>query len=69
MEEQNIEKITDLEIVLKLANHIEHPCGIDIEGTHYDIRDFYLRIARETLPELKNEYAKEFLKGIMKIYE
>jgi len=68
MEEQQV-PISDLEVVLKLVNHIENPCGAEIDGTYYDLRDFYLRLARETLPELKNEYAKGFLESIIKIYE
>ena len=59
----------DMEIALLWAFHIENPCGIDVNGTRQDIREFYLRESREhVLPNLTNPYALEFLQSVMKKY-
>jgi hypothetical protein len=62
-------KITDLEIALKLTTHIQHPCSTSIDGKIYTLRDFYLRLARETLSELRDNYAHDFLESIIRVYE
>jgi hypothetical protein len=64
-----LEKMNDFGVALGIAKHIEHPCGMCIGSKEYTLRDFYIRMAKETLPELKNEIAKEFLSKIIKIYE
>jgi len=64
-----MEKANEFVIALGLANHIQHPCGMKINGKDYDLRDFYLRLAKKTLPELKEEHTRNFLESIIKIYE
>ena len=59
----------EFEIALKLATHINNPCSTIINGQTYDIRPFYLRLARETIPNLTNEHAKEFLESVIRIYK
>lgn len=65
----SLDSLSDLEIVLGIVGHIEHPCSTCIKGIEYNLRDFYLRIAKDLIPELRNEPAKEFLSAIIKIYE
>ena len=63
------QKLTDLEIALELTKHIQNPCGVLVNGEFQHIRPFYLRLARETLLDLKDVHAKDFLESIIKIYE
>jgi len=63
-----LEKNNDMEIALKLANHIKKPCGVNVEGRIYDIRYFYLRLAKETSQKLTNNYAREFLESVIAEY-
>jgi hypothetical protein len=61
---------TDIEIAVFLAYHIENPCGIIIDGKRVDIRDFYIREARETfIPSLTNPFARKFLEDTIKKYD
>jgi hypothetical protein len=62
-------QLTDFEIALGLANHIEDPCSVLVNGRTYNIRDFYLRLAKDVTPKLVNGCAKEFLESIIKKYE
>jgi hypothetical protein len=62
-------KLTDMEIALFMSNHIQNPCGVAVGERNYNIRSFYLRLARETIPALKDSYAIEFLKSVIIQYE
>ena len=62
-------KMSDMEIAMEIAKHIENPCGIVIDGKERNIRSFYLREAKKLISNLKDEYALEFLEAIMKKYE
>jgi hypothetical protein len=62
-------KLTDMEIALGLAGHILNPCSVVVRGQRYDIRDFYLRLARQTAPQLNDSYAINFLKSVIVQYE
>jgi len=63
------DKITDMELALRLAEHIEKPCEVEVHGRRENIRNFYIREAEKILPTLKEEHAKEFLQSIMRKYE
>ena len=68
MAERNRE-MSDIEIALQLAFHIENPCTVEVNGRTENIRDFYLRESQEyVLPKLTNPYAKEFLQEVIKQY-
>jgi len=62
-------KLSDMEISLILATHIRNPCSVVVGGKIHNIRDFYLRLARETAPQLKDSYAINFLKSVIVQYE
>jgi len=64
-----IEKLTDMEIALFVSNHIRNPCEVVVLGKIHNIRDFYLRLARDVMPALKDSYAIEFLKSVAIQYE
>lgn len=55
---------TDMEIALKLAEHIKNPCGTQGQT----LRDFYIREAERVLGTLTNPGAVEFLKEIIATY-
>ena len=62
------EKATDIEAVTFLNRHIDNPCEVEVApGQIENIRDFYLRNARNLLPTLTNPDAKRLLE--MKIEE
>ena len=62
------EKATDIEAVTFLNRHIDNPCEVEVApGQIENIRDFYLRNARNLLPTLTNPHAKRLLE--MKIEE
>ena len=66
---RELEQITDFEVALEIIKHIEHPCGICIEGRDYNLRYFYIRLAKETIPRFKDDFAKKFLNSIVTVYE
>ena len=55
------EKASDLEFALFLSEHIENPCGFEMNGSYYDGRDIYLREAKRALPQIKYVLAKDIL--------
>ena len=62
-------KLTDMEIALQWASHIENPCTVEVHGRIENIREFYLRESREhVIPRLTNSSAVEFLQGIIDKY-
>ena len=64
------EKTSDMEIALFLAGHIDNPCEAEVApGKKENIREFYLREARNVLSEMTNENAKRFLELKIKEYE
>lgn len=66
---ENLEKATnDMGIVLKLVSHVERPCTVKVNGITKNIREFYLREARNVLPTLENPYAKIFLERLIEKY-
>jgi hypothetical protein len=52
------EKASDMELALFLIQHINNPCE-DLEGN--DIREFYIREAKQALKEFQNPEAKKLL--------
>ena len=61
-----MEKPNDLGRALELAWHITHPCR-DSE-TGLDIRYIYINLARNTVKEMTNPGAREFLEGCIRAY-
>ena len=59
---------SDMEIVFRLAYHIENPCSFNHEGRVYNIRDFYLEMARNLMPNLSNPGARDFLQTMVDSY-
>jgi len=58
-------QLTDFEIALGLANHIQNPCEVNVRGQTYNIRDFYLRLTKQIIPTLNDSYAIEFLNSVV----
>ncbi len=68
--EQKLPERTDMAVALFWATHIDTPDPIDTEsGNHANNREFYLSEAKKALLEMKESYAKEFLKSKIKEYE
>ena len=68
--EQEKPKATDMELALFYATHIENPCVAEVEpGKFENIREFYLREAKEALLKIKEPNAKRFLELKIKQYE
>ncbi|MCL5730428.1 MAG: hypothetical protein M1165_02575 [Candidatus Pacearchaeota archaeon] len=62
-------EMSDMEIALFWAGHIENPCTTIVNGREENIREFYLREAKETvMPRLSEEYAKKFLQSVIDRY-
>jgi len=64
-----LEKLTDMEISLVVSNHIRNSYEVVVGEKIHNIRNFYLRLAREIIPTLKDSYAIEFLKSVIVQYE
>ncbi|MDO8622752.1 MAG: hypothetical protein Q7R52_00745 [archaeon] len=65
---ETLDKAMDMEIATFWAYHIENPCGTIVDGKKVDIRDFYLREARNVLPILTNPFAIEHLENAINKY-
>jgi hypothetical protein len=70
---ENIEKskqpyVADLSLVLSWISHIENPCE---DGKGNNLRDFYLRGAKELLEikKFQDPHAKQMLENVIKKYE
>jgi hypothetical protein len=62
--------MSDIEIALLLATHIENPCSVEVNGKIENLRAFYIREARENvLPKLTNPFAREYLEKIISEYK
>lgn len=60
-EKQHSEPASDFELAIFFCRHIDHPCEVVVKGRSHNIRDFYLRLAREILPRMTDQGAKELL--------
>ncbi len=67
-ERKDIERLSDIELALYFAFHIDNPCSIKISDKDIDIRDFHIREAKRVLPNL-NYYARSFLELVIRSYE
>ncbi|MDP3014929.1 MAG: hypothetical protein Q8N28_00675 [bacterium] len=64
------EKASDMEIALFFAKHIDNPCEVEVAPDKKEnIREFYLREARNALSKMTNENAKRFLELKIKEYK
>ena len=64
----NLEKLTDIEIAITWASHIKNPCYTQIGNKRYNIREFYLREAKNLLSTFKSLHARKFLEVVVKAY-
>ena len=58
----NFRKVSDIEIAMFWAKHIEYPCA---EG----LREVYISEAKKQIPHMKNPYARKFLNHEIEFYE
>lgn len=70
----NMGKATDFEVAMFYSSHIDNPCEAEAMGETKNIRDFYIRAARQLLDEsnkkrLMDPDAREILKNKIKEYE
>ncbi|PIN91060.1 hypothetical protein COU57_02150 [Candidatus Pacearchaeota archaeon CG10_big_fil_rev_8_21_14_0_10_32_14] len=59
---------TDMGIAVEIGYHIDNPCGCEVNGEWENIRPFYMRIAQETIPNLTNPFAIDFLEAKLREY-
>ncbi|MFH1592627.1 MAG: hypothetical protein ABIB47_04650 [Candidatus Woesearchaeota archaeon] len=59
---------TDMEVALFIATHIRHPCKVNVEEQEHDLKEFYIRLARGTIPQLRDEQARGFLEKVIEEY-
>jgi len=59
-------EMSDIEFVIKMVMHIENPCSDPVRG--HTFREDYLIMARDSLENIENPWAKEFLSDIIKKY-
>lgn len=68
--EQKLEKATDREFTDFLIGHIDKPCEVEVEpGVIKNIRDFYIRLAKEQIPKMTDPEAIKDLGNKIKEYE
>ncbi len=63
---QDTEEETDFDIAVRFAAHIDNPCVEPRTGNN--IRDFYLREAKELIKTFKNQYAIDVLEAKIREY-
>ena len=64
------EKATDKQFADFLIRHIENPCEVEVEpGVKMNIRDFYIRLAREEMPEMTDTEAIQDLEDTINQYK
>ena len=64
------EKASDMELAVFLAKHIENPCEVEVEpGKRENIREFYLREAKNMISKMADLDAKKFLEFKIEEYE
>ena len=61
--------IEESRLVCWLFYHIENPCEVAINKEKVNIRPFYLRMAKEVLPKIRNPLLKEGLEKFIDYYE
>jgi hypothetical protein len=65
-----LEAVTDMELALFYAKHIDNPCVAEVApGKFENIREFYLREAKNVLLKMEEPNAKRFLELKIKQYE
>lgn len=64
-----IEEKSDAEIAAFIGYHLDNPCGCEVDGEWRNIRPFYIRMAEETIPNLTNPFAADFLRAKLREYE
>lgn len=65
---ERITETTDIETALFLMSHIDNPCSVKVDNRVVNIRDFYIRRAKEVLSRLKNPYARDLLQSKIEEY-
>jgi hypothetical protein len=68
--EKSSEKATDREFADFLIRHIENPCEVEVEpGVKKNIREFYVRLAKEKIPEMTDREAIQDLEDTINQYK
>lgn len=68
--EKNPEKATDRMVADLLIKHIKYPCEAEVEpGVFKDIRNFYIRLAKEQISKITDEEARKDLQATIETYE
>ncbi len=63
------QRISNMEVAMMLATHIENPCSVEVEGRTENIRYFYLEMAERILPSFTNFFARDFLQSKINEYQ
>lgn len=63
------EKATDMEQALYYSHHIDNPCETKVNGETKNIRDFWIRKAKEALERMEEPFAKKILADKIAEYE
>jgi len=64
------EKATDREFTNFLIKHIDNPCEVELDsGIVKNIRDFYVRLAKDEIPKMTDPEAIKDLENKIKEYE
>lgn len=64
------EKATDREFTDFLIKHIDNPCEVELEsGVVKNIREFYLKLAKDEIPKMTDPEAIKDLEDKIKAYE
>ncbi len=66
----DMEKSTDMGVVMLYIDHIDNPCSFEHEGKRVNVRRIYIEQARRILEthEFENPFAKELLEEKVKEY-
>lgn len=65
---EKLKEISDLEVAAKLAGYIKNPISTEVDGVTMNERGFFIRLAQEYLPTLKDQYARDFLQAVINEY-
>lgn len=60
---------SDIEIAMFFSYHIDHPCSAQVGDRVLNIRDFYIREARNILTKFTNQDAKTLLELKIREYQ
>jgi len=68
IEDFDSSKLTNIEVAIEFAKHIQNPCSTNVNGVEVNIREFHIREARKVIPTFENPYAADFLNAVISAY-